>query len=459
MTKLTTFSKSSAFPCTPEELYIWHSRPGALQRLTPPWDKSKVIGQHGGIDPGAEAFVQIRVGPFPRTWHARHIQADPGRLFQDIQEKGPFSKWEHTHLFSKTAQGCKLEDSIRYRLPAQALLPQFVDNHVRSTLERMFTYRHNTLREDITSHQKYSSKPLRILVTGGSGTLGQALAPFLSTGGHEVWFLVRRKPQHNAREVYWNPAQDEIDDKALPPIDGVIHLAGENIGSGRWTAQKKQRIIDSRVQGTGLIARTIAAMNPRPKVMLSASAVGFYGDCMDCLITEEAPAGNDFISEVCSLWESAAAPAKQAGIRTVLLRIGVVLTPRGGALQRLLYTRPFGFARCFGTGDQYISWISIDDMINAILHALVTDSLEGPVNIAAPAPATNRELLHTLAEIAGLPLLPGVPAGLLKAVYGQMATEVLLSGCRVTSEKLEQSGFTFRHPTLQQALSTLLGKQ
>ena len=212
------------------------------------------------------------------------------------------------------------------------------------------------------------------------------------------------------------------------------------------------------MQGTGLIARAIAALPVRPKVLLTASAVGFYGNCLDCCMREEDRAGTDFISDVCALWEQSARPAEEAGIRTVVMRIGVVLTPRGGALQRLLTTANLGFPRRFGDGDQYISWIGINDMVSAILHALTCDALHGPVNIAAPLPATNSQLMQTLARVLHRPLLPAIPARLLKTLYGQMASEVLLGGCRVTTDKLQHSGYSFRHADLEAALRHLLGR-
>jgi hypothetical protein len=299
---------------------------------------------------------------------------------------------------------------------------------------------------------------LRVLISGASGVLGSALRPMLSTGGHEVWTLVRRQPDRSKREIYWNPEQGQLNLAGLPPFDGVIHLAGDNIGEGRWTEAKKERVIDSRVLGTGLIASAIAALPIPPKVLLSASAVGFYGNCLDCCMREEDRPGTDFISDVCALWEQAARPVEEAGIRTVFLRIGVVLSPRGGALRRLLTTAPLGFPRRFGSGEQYLSWIGINDMVGAILHALTCDTLVGPVNIAAPQPVTNSQLLRTLARVLRRPLLPPVPAGLLKTLYGQMASEVLLGGCRVATDKLEQSGYAFRHAGLETALRHLLGR-
>lgn len=382
----------------------------------------------------------------------------PGVWFRDIQERGPFARWVHTHCFTDTPDGALLEDQIDYALPAQPLLPGFSSTLVNRTLKRVFRYRHATLRDDIRLHQRCSSKPLHVLISGGSGILGSALHPLLTTGGHKVWTLVRRRPDRNKREIFWNPERGELNLAGLPAFDGVIHLAGDNIGEGRWTLAKKKRVIDSRVLGTGLIARTLAGLSVRPRVLLSASAVGFYGNCFACCMREEDSAGPDFISDVCSLWEHSANPAQDAGIRTVFMRIGVVLSPRGGALRRLLATSALGFPNRFGSGDQYISWIGINDMVAAVLHALTCDTLAGAVNIAAPQPVTNSELMRTLASVLRRPLLPPVPAGLLKILYGQMASEVLLGGCRVATDKLQQSGYTFRHADLEQALRHLLGK-
>ncbi len=452
------FRFASHFPGTAQELYDWHSRPGALERLIPPWENTQVVERVGSIGPGGRVVLKLHAGPVPYLWHARHIEDQPGVMFRDIQERGPFRRWIHTHRFSDTPEGALLEDEIEYALSGQAFLPNVADRMVQQTLERVFRYRHVTLREDLLLHQQCSTQPLRILITGASGVLGSALRPLLTTGGHEVWTLVRRMPNRSNNEIYWDPAQDQLNLAGLPPFDGVIHLAGDNIGEGRWTSAKKQRVIDSRVQGTGLIARTIAALPVKPKVFLSASAVGFYGNCLDCCMREEDRAGGDFISDVCTLWEQSARPAEEAGIRTVFMRIGVVLSPRGGALQRLLSTSAVGFCRGFGEGSQYISWIGINDMVGAVLHTLSCAQLEGPVNIAAPQPVTNADLMQTLARVLHRPLLPAVPAGLLKTLYGQMASEVLLGGCRVSTDKLQRSGYVFRQAALEPALRQLLGR-
>jgi uncharacterized protein (TIGR01777 family) len=288
--------------------------------------------------------------------------------------------------------------------------------------------------------------------------LGRVLVPLLTTGGHEVWTLVRRKPTPGSREIFWDPWNGVLKASELPELDGVIHLAGEYIGLGRWSAPKKEKVVESRKRGTWLLAKTIARLRKPPEVFLSASAVGYYGDTGSGIITEEAPTGNDFISEVCRAWEFGVAPAAEAGIRTVTMRLGVALTPRGGALQRLLMSDPLFIFKQFGHGWQYISWMSIDDMVAAMLHCLVTPELHGPVNIAAPQPVTNKEMLATLARVLDRPQLFAIPSASLRMLYGQMAKEIVLSGCRVAVGKLEQSGFRFRHPSLETALRPLLGK-
>jgi len=452
------FIHRALFDCTAEELYAFHSRPGALERLLPPWDGSEIAWKEGTIAPGGRVLIKLRPGPLTIDWEAHHVEEIPGILFRDIQHRGPFARYRHTHAFADTDLGAELTDTIEFALPCQRLLPPLSARQVMTTLARIFSYREHVLREDLRLHAGCSKKPMRLLVSGASGVLGRVLVPLLTTGGHEVWTLVRRPVLPDSREIFWDPWHGRLDARQLPDLDGVIHLAAEYIGVGRWTDEKKRRVMESRIRGTGLLARTIAGLPAPPPVFLSASAVGYYGDCGDRLISEDSPAGNDFISEVCNAWEKAAAPAAEAGIRTVLMRLGVGLTPRGGALQRMLSTSPLGIFRRFGNGRQYVSWISVDDMVGAMLHCLATPTLEGPVNIAAPQPVTNRELLATLARVAKRPLLLHIPASSLRILYGQMATEIVLSSCRVSPGKLEQSGYRFRHPTLAQALRVLLGR-
>jgi uncharacterized protein (TIGR01777 family) len=453
------FTHRSLYPCTAAELHAWHSRPGALERLLPPWDDTLVLAKNGGIEPGGQVHLKMHFGPFPFHYRGRHLENIPGRMFRDIQEKGPFAQWSHSHLFEDTPEGALLTDQVDYALPGQPYLPDWITGLVEKNLRRMFRYREAVLREDIVLHQRCSHRPLRLLISGASGVLGRELLPLLTAGGHQVFTLVRRRPDPARNEIFWDPENDILHGDELPEVDGVIHLAGEYIGLGRWSGEQKRRVLDSRVKGTGLLVRTLAAAHRPPEVLLSASAVGYYGDCGDRFAEETDPPGSEFMAEVCSRWEQATEPARRAGIRTVLLRLGVGLTPRGGALRRILNASPCGYVRRFGTGRQYISWISSDDMIAAILHALTCRGLCGPVNIAAPEPITNRQFMQTLARITGRPLLCPLPARLLLMSYGQMASEILLSSCRVTTNKLAASGFCFRHPSLEVTLRALLGKE
>lgn len=460
MTKNSTtlFEHQGTYPCTPQQLYNWHARYGALERLLPPWEKTRIVSRKGGIDPGGEVVLKIRTGPFPFTYHAHHVENVPGEMFRDIQAKGPFKSFSHSHYFKKDTSGTLLHDKVEYSLPLDNLLPSFLKKHVHKSLEQVFHHRESIIGEDIKVHLRCSQQPLKILISGASGVLGRELIPFLTTGGHTVWTLVRRDPDLHKNEIFWDPENNILDGAKLPKIDAVIHLAGEYIGLSRWSEEKKQRVIHSRVDGTRLLSRVVSSLAVKPRVFLCASAVGYYGDSSTTGLDENSPLGQDFISKVCGLWEGSAAETLDKEIRTVFVRLGVGLTPRGGALEKILDTSPLGFIRRFGSGNQYISWISTDDMISAMLHCLTCESLEGPVNIAAPQPVTNAEFMQILAKVAGRPLLFPVPAKLLKFVYGQMASEILLSGCHVSAQKLVDSGFTFRHPNLALALKKLLGK-
>ncbi|MBU1568903.1 MAG: TIGR01777 family oxidoreductase [Proteobacteria bacterium] len=458
MNHRTLFTHSSTYSCSAAELHAWHSRPGALERLLPPWEKTMVLAKSGGIEAGGQVLLKMHLGPFPFHYQGRHLENIPGKMFRDIQEKGPFAHWSHSHFFKDTPEGAELRDVVEYSLRGHAILPGSIRNYVTKNLKRMFYYREAVLREDILLHKRCSARPMRLLVSGASGALGRDLLPLLTTGGHQVFTLVRRPPDPTRGEIFWDPEKNILNEGDLPELDGVIHLAGEYIGLSRWSEDKKRRVIDSRVNGTELLARTLAAGRRPPEVFLSASATGYYGDCGEEEIDEAGPVGAGFMSEVCRRWEQATEPARQAGIRTVQLRLGVGLTQRGGALKRILASSPCGYIRRFGTGKQYISWISSDDMISAMLHALTCPSLSGPLNIAAPEPVTNQQFMRTLARISRRPLLFPLPAWLLQMIYGQMASEILLSSCRVTTKKLIDSGFCFRHPNLEAALTALLGK-
>ena len=301
------------------------------------------------------------------------------------------------------------------------------------------------------SNENPSSTAPFIAVTGASGLIGRALLARLRSNGRRVRRLVRSARPDDADAIVWDPARGVLDARDLEGVEAVVHLAGEPIAQ-RWTGARRDAIRESRVRGTTLLARAIAALERKPSVMLSGSAVGYYGDRGDEAVDEESPSGTDFLAGIAREWEASTAAAKDAGVRVVLLRTGIVLSPRGGALERLLPPFRLGVGGPIGTGRQWMSWISLDDHIGAMEHALATTGLHGPVNLVSPNPVTNAEFAATLGRVLGRPALVPVPSFALELLYGEMARATILAGQRVLPRALLRSGFRFAHPTLEEAL-------
>ena len=299
---------------------------------------------------------------------------------------------------------------------------------------------------------------MRVAVTGATGLVGSALAPRLAGGGHEAVALRRAPAGAGGAGPSWHPATGALSAGALDGVDAVVHLAGENVAGGRWTAARKARIRDSRVAGTRQLAAALAALPQSPKTLIAASAIGFYGDRGDERLDEAAAPGSDFLAGVCQEWEAAAAPARDAGMRVVHLRIGIVLTPAGGALRRMLPPFRMGVGGVIGSGRQFMSWVALDDVVGGILHALRASGLAGPVNLAAPHPVTNAEFTKTLGRVLRRPAFLPLPAFGARLAFGEMADALLLSSARVEPARLRASGFEFDYPDLEAALRHLLGR-
>ena len=295
---------------------------------------------------------------------------------------------------------------------------------------------------------------MRILLSGASGLVGSALAPFLSARGHDVVRLVRRAPA--AGEARWDPSAHHIDRAALERADAVVHLSGERL-IGRWTAAKRAAIRLSRVDTTRFLAETIAGLERRPRTLVAASAVGYYGDRGDEPVTEDSTPGTGFLADLCRDWEAASEPARVAGVRVVRTRIGLVLTPAGGTLERLLSLFRLGLGGPIGRGRQWWSWIAMDDLLALFAFALERDVLRGPVNITSPDPVRNAEFARTLGRVLHRPAFLPVPPLALRLLYGAAADEVLLTGQRVLPARAVQAGFHFSFATLEPALRHLLG--
>jgi uncharacterized protein (TIGR01777 family) len=453
-----TFVKRTNLPAAVEEAFAWHERPGAFERLTPPWERVRLVERSGGIRDGARVVVVVHAGPIPRTWVAEHRDYVENRRFRDVQLRGPFTSWVHTHDFEPSSgDSCQLEDHIEYVLPFGWLGRTLGGAFTRRKLERMFRYRHETTRNDLERHAAFRERsPMKILISGASGFIASALIPFLTTGGHEVVKLVRSKP--GAGEIAWDPARGRLDAAAIEGFDAVIHLAGESIAEGKWTPEKKIRIRESRIKGTTLLSDTLAKLSRKPKVFVSASAVGYYGHREEEILPESIMPGMDYLSRVCREWENAADSAAEAGIRVVHPRIGIVLSPKGGALGKMLTPFNLGVGGKLGDGTQYMSWVAMDDAIGAIIYALENETVKGPVNVVSPNPVTNAQFTETLGKVLGRPTVLSVPAFALRFMFGEFADAALLISQRVEPKVLKDSGYKFLYPDLEGALRHVLGK-
>ncbi|MCB9489981.1 MAG: TIGR01777 family protein [Deltaproteobacteria bacterium] len=457
---MSEYDYRSGIEVLPQEVYNWHVRPGAFERLVPPWETVRIVDPGDGVAEGSRVTLEMKRGPKTFRWVAEHYDVVPGEQFSDRQIEGPFAKWEHQHLFKLEAKKfCVVEDHVRYELPVGALGKLVAGRSIAKDIHRTFRFRHDRTRHDLSRHRKFKHKDkLKVAVTGASGLVGAEFCNFLTAGGHEVVRLVRRAAENARTEAYWDPTVGNIDAKKLEGCDAVVHLAGENVGEGTWDGEKKRRIRTSRVKGTHLISEAIAKLKNPPKVLISASALGYYGNRGNEELTEDSPPGEGFLAEVCQEWEAAAEPAKAAGIRVVNLRIGVVLAHRGGALSRMIKPFSMGLGGKVSSGDQFMSWIVLDDLIGLMHYLIYNDKVEGPVNAVSPNPASNAEFTKALGQVLRRPTVATLPAGVVRKMMGEMGEELLLSSARLIPAKAQDAGYKWFYPELIPALCLELGR-
>jgi uncharacterized protein (TIGR01777 family) len=434
------------------EVFDWHTRPGAFTRLAPPWQPVRVVAEADSLQSGrAELGL-----PGGLRWVADHQpdSYDPPRRFVDsIGTEGLASlpvrlavRWRHTHDFEELdGERTRVTDRVATPVPARAL-------------RAMFRYRHRQLADDIGVHRHAAAQglaPATVAVTGSSGLVGSQLTAFLSTGGHRVIRLVRHAAT-KSDERQWNP--DDPDPALLAGVDAVIHLAGASI-AGRFTEEHRAAIRDSRIGPTRRLAELIAKSADRPKVLISASAVGYYGyDRGDQTLTEDSERGDGFLADVVAEWENATAPAEQAGVRVVRVRTGIVQSPRGGTLRLLRPLFAAGLGGRVGNGQQWLSWIGIDDLVDVYHRGLWDADLSGPVNAVAAEPVRNVDYTRTLAHVLRRPALLPVPSLGPRLLLGEQgARELACASQRVLPARLQQADHRFRRPDLEQTLRHLLG--
>ncbi|KAA1258714.1 Epimerase family protein [Rubripirellula obstinata] len=444
-------------PTPIEESFAYHDRPGALQRLVPPWESVELEHSDNSLAVGSRVVMKTKVMGVPLRWVAEHTEYDPPNLFADTQVSGPFASWDHRHEFFKSdsdAGGSQLRDHIRYRLPMGQLGRIFGSGKARKTIEAMFAYRHRITRDDLQLSTDHPIEAMRVAVSGSSGMVGSSMSSLLTLLGHRVHPIVRSPDQDESSIAAWSSPEEAA---KFDGVDAVIHLAGKSIASARWTDQIKSEIRDSRVIKTRQLCESLASLDNKPKVLICASATGIYGDRGEEVLNEDSAPHDDFLAEVAKEWEAACQPAIEAGIRVVNARFGIILSPSGGALQKTLTPAKL-MGGALGNGKQWWSWMALDDVVGALYHAMATESVSGPVNFVAPASVRNRDFAKTLGRVLGRPALFPAPAFALRLALGEMADDLLLSSTRVEPAKLIQSGYQFRFTDLESFFQYSLGR-
>ncbi len=451
--------RSTVVTATPAQLFDWHGRQGAFHRLNPSFDPVRVLDRSGpGLGVGTTMELETRVGPIPVRWTAEHVACDPPHGFTDVQRGGPFTAWTHHHRFlaPDSGEGAVLEDEIEWAAPLGAIGAAV--GGVQGRLERAFEFRHRRTLDDLRRLAPHWERPrMKVAISGASGLVGQALTHFLDAGGHAVVPMVRRRQQAG---VYWNTAEQQVDTDALEGVDAVVLLAGESIAAAPWTDDNKARILDSRVRGVDLISRALARLGRAPSVLVSGSAVGVYGDSGDMVVDEGASVSDGtFLGRVGTQWEAAAQPAVDAGIRTVWMRTGIVLSAAGGYLGPMVPLFNAGGGGPQGPGTQAVPWIHLDDLVGLIYEALHDGRYVGPINGTAPTPLPQAEFARTLARVLRRPALVPTPAFALRMALGShKAEELVLQGQHAVPAKALELGYRFTHPDLESALRFELGR-
>jgi uncharacterized protein (TIGR01777 family) len=444
---------SSVIDAPRDDVFAWHTRPGAFNRLSPPWSPMRLVSEATSLKDGRATLAL----PGGLRWVAQH-QADsydpPRRFVDTISSDGLASlpariavRWLHIHEFEDAGDNrTRVTDRVETPVPGSALRP-------------MFAYRHRQLADDLAAHRlaaEHGLAPATVAVTGSSGLVGSALAAFLRTGGHRVVRLVRRTAQATD-ERQWDP--DHPDPELFAGVDAVVHLAGASI-AGRFTEEHRKAVVDSRIGPTRRLAELLTRTAAGPAVLICASAIGYYGyDRGDDALTEDSDRGEGFLADVVADWEDATAAAERAGVRVVRVRTGIVQSPRGGTLKLMRPLFSAGLGGRLGNGRQWLSWIGIDDLVDVYHRALWDTALSGPVNAVAPQPVRNAEYTSTLAHVLRRPaVLPVPPLGPRMLLGEQGARELAYGSQRVIPARLGQSGHRFRHPDLDSALRHLFGR-
>ncbi len=454
---MQTYTRSVRLRVDRGKAFAWHERRGAFARLQPPWERTELVeGPTDGLRDGSKVVLKAGLGPLSLKWELHHTDYREGEQFVDVMDRGPFRSWRHWHRFHDEADGeSRLEDFIRWSLPLPWISEPLMRGWVVRKLERMFSYRHAVTAADLGVTP--ASGGLTVLVAGGTGLVGSSFVPWLQTRGHEVRVLTRN-PKARPGFWGWNPGSGEIDPKALEGVDVIVNLAGETIAQ-RWTVGARKRILDSRIQSVDTLLKGLESSGQRVRRFVGVSGSGYYGfEDKGEPVDEAAPLGEGFLATVCRDWEAATGRAARVADQVIIPRPGVVLTPAGGALAKMLPAFLAGVGGPVGSGRQPMPLIGIEDLV-WVLGAMVEGiDLEGPVNVAMPGRVTNRDFGKTLGKVVRRPAFLPLPGMVVRGLFGKMGVEALLGGVEVSVGKLESAGYRFRHRDLESCLRFHLGR-
>ncbi|WP_134324271.1 TIGR01777 family oxidoreductase [Cumulibacter soli] len=459
------FEHELTLPYPRDQVFAWHERPGALVRLTPPSLARVVQEPTEGIRDGSVAVLRLAipgtVGAAGLRCTAQHSGYDPPAKFEDSMIGGPMKAWHHTHRFiDAPANGTMIRDEVDFELPAPAIGPaaKIGERVALQQLSRMWAFRDRQLAFDLDFHSRHTT-PKTVAVTGATGMVGTQLVAFLRGGGHDVHRVVRTEARGG--DIAWDPARGILDAEQLRDVDVVIHLAGAPIGR-RFTDKHKKAVRDSRIDGTRLIADTLATLadDGRRRALISASASGYYGaNPGDEVLAEDRAPGDGFLADLCRDWEAACQPARDAGVRVVNVRTGIVQSAAGGQLGIQAPLFRLGAGGPLGSGDQWMPWIALEDVVGIYAHAAMHEDLEGPINAVAPGIVRNAEYADALAHVLHRPAFLKVPRIGPAMLFGaDGADEFVMAGQRMSAEKIETAGYRFGYPELIDALGHTLAR-